>query len=67
MLMFLSKLHQQTSHLQQRGTAGHLEPPIEDIQQNSEDSGSLTAHNITMKKMMAEKVEPDNFEHHATN
>ena len=38
---------------------GHLEPPIEDMQQISENSGSLTAHSITTKKMMA--VEPDIF------
>ena len=41
---------------------GHLELPIEDMQWIPEDSGSLTAHSITMKKMMAEKVEPDMFE-----
>ena len=45
--------------------AGHLEPPIEDIQQVPEDSESKTAHSITMKRMMAEEV-PDTFEppHH---
>ena len=41
---------------------GHLELPIEDMQQISEDSGSLTAPSFTMKKMMAKKVEPDTFE-----
>ena len=35
---------------------GHLEPPIEDMQQIPEDSGSLTAHSITTKRMMAERV-----------
>ena len=44
------------------GCVGHLEPPIEDVQQIWEDSGSLTSHSITMKKMMAEKAEPDTFE-----
>ena len=39
---------------------GHLEQPIEDMQQTSEDSGSITAHSITIK-MMAEKVEPEFF------
>ena len=29
---------------------GHLEPPIEDIELISEDSGSLTAHNTTTKR-----------------
>ena len=45
---------------------GHLEPPIEDVHQIPEDSGSLTTHSITTKKMMAEKVEPDTFKpsHH---
>ena len=45
---------------------GHVEPPIEDMQQISKDSGSLTAHSITTKRMMAEKVEPDTFKppHH---
>ena len=32
---------------------GHLESPIEDMEEISEDTGSLTAHSITMKKMMA--------------
>ena len=40
---------------------GHLEPPIEDMQQIPEDSGSLTTHSITTKQMMAKKVEPDTF------
>ena len=45
---------------------GHLEPPIEGMQQIWEDSESLTAHSITVKKMMAKKVEPDPFKlpHH---
>ena len=36
------------------------------MEQISEDSGSLTAHSITNKKMMDEKVEPDpfNLPHH---
>ena len=29
---------------------GHLEPPIEDMQQIPEDFGSLTAHSITTKR-----------------
>ena len=41
---------------------GYLELPIEDMQQISEDSGSLPAHSITTKRMMAKKVEPDTFE-----
>ena len=40
---------------------GHLELPIDDMQEVPEDSGSLTAHSITTKRTMAEKVEPDNF------
>ena len=40
---------------------GHLEAPIEDMQQLQEDSVSLTAHSITTKKMMAQKVEPYTF------
>ena len=40
---------------------GHLEPPIEYMQQTPEDSESITAHSITMKKMMAETVEPNTF------
>ena len=32
------------------------------MQQIPEDSGSLTAHSIITKRMMAEKVEPDTFE-----
>ena len=40
---------------------GHLDMPIEDIQQTPEDSGSLTTQSITTKKMMAEKVELDTF------
>ena len=45
---------------------GHLGLPIEDMQWIPEDSGSLTAHSITTKKMMTQKVEPDSFElpHH---
>ena len=39
-----------------------LKLPIEDMQQIPEDPGSLTAHSITTKRMMAEKVEPDTFE-----
>ena len=31
------------------------------MEQILEDSGSLTDHSITTKKMMAEKVEPDPF------
>ena len=40
---------------------GHLEPPIEDMQQIPEDPESLTTHCITTERMMAEKVEPDTF------
>ena len=45
---------------------GHLELPIEDMHQIPEDSGSLTAHSITTKRMMAKRVEPDIFKlpHH---
>ena len=28
---------------------GHLKPPIEDMEQISEDCGSLTAHSVTTK------------------
>ena len=31
------------------------------MQQIPEDSGSLTAHSITTKRMMAKKVEPHTF------
>ena len=31
------------------------------MQEITEDSGSLTAHSITMKRTMAEKVEPNSF------
>ena len=31
------------------------------MQQIPEDSGSLTAHSITTKRMMTKKVEPDTF------
>ena len=36
------------------------------MQQIPEDPGSLTTHNITTERMMAEKVEPDIFKppHH---
>ena len=40
---------------------GHLEPPIEDMQQIPEDPESQTTHSITMERMMTEKVEPDTF------
>ena len=40
---------------------GHLEPPIEDMQQTPEDPESPTTHSITTERMMAEKVEPDTF------
>ena len=45
---------------------GHLEPPIEDMQQISQNSESLTAHSITTKKLIAKKVKPDIFKspHH---
>ena len=45
---------------------GHLEPPIEDMQQIPDDPESLTTHSITTERMMAEKVEPDTFKppHH---
>ena len=42
----------------------HLEQSIEDMQQIPEDSGSPTAHNITMERMMVEKVEQDTFKTH---
>ena len=40
---------------------GHLEPPIEDMQQTPEDPESPTTHSITTERMMAKKVEPDTF------
>ena len=43
------------------GYVGHLEQPIEDMQQISEDPASLTTNSITTERMMAEKVEPDTF------
>ena len=43
---------------------GHMELPIEDMQQIPEYSGSLTAHIITMERMMAKNVEPDTSEPH---
>ena len=44
---------------------GHVELPVEDMEQIPENSGSLTAHSITTK-MMAKKVEPDTLKppHH---
>ena len=38
---------------------GHLEPPIEHLQQIPEDPESLTTHSITTERMTAKKVEPD--------
>ena len=46
---------------------GHLELLIEDMQQVSEECGSLTAHSITTKKMMAEKNNQTLLNHHTTN
>ena len=67
MLKFLSQITP-TTHIifKKEEHVGHLELPIEDMQQIIEDSGSLTAHSITTKMMMAEKVEPDTFKppHH---
>ena len=40
---------------------GNLELPIEDMQQIPEDLGPLAAQSITIKRMMAEKVEVDTF------
>ena len=40
---------------------GHLELPIEDIQQILDDQESLMTHSITTEGMMAEKVETDTF------
>ena len=40
MLMFCFKLHQQMQHLQKGEYIGHLEPPIEDMQQTPEDPES---------------------------
>ena len=40
---------------------GHLESPIEDMQQIPEDPKSLTTYSITTERMMAKKVEPDTF------
>ena len=67
MLKFLSQITP-TTHIifKKEEHVGHLELPIEDMQQIIEDSGSLTAHSITTKMMMAEKVDPDTFKppHH---
>ena len=38
---------------------GHLKLSLEDMQQLSEDSEALTAHNLTTKRMIAKEVEPD--------
>ena len=45
---------------------GHLESPVEDMQQIKEDAGSLTTYSITMESMMAKKFEPETFKppHH---
>ena len=45
---------------------GHLEPPIEEISQSTANPDAPAMHNITMERMMAEKVEPDTFKppHH---
>ena len=40
---------------------GHLEPPIEEIQQTPADPESLTTHSITTERMMAEKVGARHF------
>ena len=40
---------------------GHLEPPIEDMQQIPEDPESPTTHSITTERMIAKKVELDTF------
>ena len=40
---------------------GHLELPIDEIPQSSANPDSPTTHNITMERMMAEKVKPDTF------
>ena len=40
---------------------GHLEPPIEKIQQTLAYPDSFTNHSITTKRMMAEKVEQNTF------
>ena len=62
MLMFSSQTMPANMSPSTKGKhVGHQEPPIEDMQQTPEDSGSQTAHSITMKKMMAEKVEPDTY------
>ena len=48
---------------------GHLEPPIDEIQQSSANSDSPTTHSITTGRMMAEKVKPNIFKppHHKLN
>ena len=40
---------------------GHLESPIEEIQQTPANPDSLANHSITTERMMAKKVEPDTF------
>ena len=40
---------------------GHLELPIEDMQQIPEDPESPTIQSITTERMMAKKAEPDTF------
>ena len=49
------------------GNVGHLEPPMEDMPQASEDSGSLTAHSITRKKWWLQKLNWTILNHHTTN
>ena len=62
MLMFLSQTTPtNTSPLTHGEYVGHLELPIEEIQQIPGAPESLTTHSITMERMMAKKVEPDTF------
>ena len=55
------KLHQQTHHLQQKGTCRTSGTSIEDMQQIPDNPESITTQRIATKIMMARKVEPDTF------
>ena len=61
MLMFsFQAIPTNTSPSTKWNTIGHLELPMEDMQQIPEDAESLTTHSITTKRMVV-KVEPDIF------
>ena len=61
MLMFLFQLLQKHISFNKGEYVGHLQLPVEEIQQIPEDPGSLTTHSISTERMMAEKVGPDTF------